>query len=281
MKRTLKHFPLVSLIVPTKNVEKVLEKCLLSLKKQIYPNIEIIVVDNFSTDKTISIAKHFTNKIFLQGPERSAQRNFGIKKSRGMYVCWIDSDNILKPNIIQAAVAKVRENPHLKALIIPETSFGVGFWSKCKSLEKKCYLGDDNIEAIRFIKKGVFEEVGEMSENLISGEDWDMTIRVRQKGYEIGRIKNTLYHNEGRLTLLGDIQKKFYYATKSIPYVERHIKNPKDVLLFVFRPAFFRNWELLLKNPTLTCGIIFMKMCEFTVGFIGFLLAKFYYNKQK
>lgn len=75
--------PLVSVIVPTYNSEKFIGACLESIKNQMYTNIELIVVDNNSTDKTKEIAWRYTDKVFNKGPERSAQRNFGAKNSIG------------------------------------------------------------------------------------------------------------------------------------------------------------------------------------------------------
>ncbi len=71
---------LVSVIVTTKNEEKNIANCLKSIKGQSYPQekIQIIVVDNNSSDSTTKIAKRFTDKVYNKGPERSAQRNYGI-----------------------------------------------------------------------------------------------------------------------------------------------------------------------------------------------------------
>ena len=79
-----KNYPLVSIIVTTKNEEKNIENCLKSVKNQNYPQnkIEIIVVDNNSIDKTKQIALRYTDKVYNFGPERSAQRNFGVEKSK-------------------------------------------------------------------------------------------------------------------------------------------------------------------------------------------------------
>ena len=68
----------VSVIVTTKNEEKNIENCLRSIKAQTYPQekIEIIVVDNNSTDKTKEIGKRYTERVYNFGPERSAQRKF-------------------------------------------------------------------------------------------------------------------------------------------------------------------------------------------------------------
>jgi cellulose synthase/poly-beta-1,6-N-acetylglucosamine synthase-like glycosyltransferase len=58
--------PLVSIIIPTRNSARTLEKCLESIKHQTYSNIEVIVVDNFSDDETIEIAKKYTEKTYEQ-----------------------------------------------------------------------------------------------------------------------------------------------------------------------------------------------------------------------
>ena len=75
----------VSVIVTTKNEEIHIANCLNAIKDQSYPQdlIEIVVVDNSSTDKTEEIAKKYTDKVYNFGPERSAQRNFGVKQSGG------------------------------------------------------------------------------------------------------------------------------------------------------------------------------------------------------
>src|SRR4051812_2602470 len=96
--------PLVSLIITTKNEAKVIEELLISIKKQTYKNIEILIVDNSSSDKTKEIARKYTNLVFNIGPERSAQRNFGAKKAKGMFVVFLDADMILTLSVIESCV---------------------------------------------------------------------------------------------------------------------------------------------------------------------------------
>lgn len=265
--------PFVSVVISTKNAAETLAACLKSIKIQTYPKIEIIVVDNYSKDNTRQIAKQFIKKVFLKGPERSAQRNFGVSKSLGKYIIWMDADMRLEKSVIEECVNTVEKNQEIKALIIPEKSTGKGFWAKCKALEKLCYLGDERIEGIRFISKSLFYKVGMLSANFISGEDWDITARVREYGYKIDRIRNFIIHDEGELKLIEDLKKKYYYATKSLPYIERHIKTPGDVFLFVLRPAYIRNWKLLASNPIHAFGMFFMKFAEMSTGFLGILVA--------
>ena len=88
--------PLVSIIIPTLNSERVINYCLQSIKKQNYKNYEIIIVDNGSKDKTIEIAKKYTKKIFHNSLKSAeASKAFGLTKASGKYIALIDSDNIL------------------------------------------------------------------------------------------------------------------------------------------------------------------------------------------
>ena len=96
--------PLVSVIIPTKNSSQFLEECLLSIKDQTYKNIEIIVVDNNSTDNTKKIARKYTDKVFNQGPERSAQVNYAVTQAKGEYVYKVDSDFILDTNVVMQCI---------------------------------------------------------------------------------------------------------------------------------------------------------------------------------
>src|SRR6266568_1486302 len=133
--------PLVSVIVPTKNSAATLEACLESIKKQTYYPIELIVVDNHSTDATREIAKQFTDMVFVKGPERSAQRNYGSARASGRYLLMIDSDMELDRKVVKACSAEVVGDPAVKGIVIPEESFGLGFWSQCKRLERSFYIG--------------------------------------------------------------------------------------------------------------------------------------------
>lgn len=90
--------PLVSVVIPTYNSEKVLPLCLESIISQDYPKekIEIIIADGGSKDKTLEIAKGYTDKIF-PNPLKTGEagKAVGIKKAEGEIIALIDSDNIL------------------------------------------------------------------------------------------------------------------------------------------------------------------------------------------
>lgn len=271
----------ISVVIPFFNEADKIKQCLKSLSNQNYKNIEIILVDDYSNDRTALIAKEAGYSLGLdlkiirlnRHQERGVARNMGAKKSASNFLLFIDADMKLGKNVIAECVRLMQKNLGIKAVIIPEESFGEGFWAKCRQLEKKCYLGDDMIEAARFFGKKAFWNVGGWDEKMVSGEDWDLTRRIRSK-YRIGRIKSSIYHNEYKLTLWVAIKKKFYYASVSGIYLK---KNPLDLLtmiFFIFRPSFLRNWRLILSDPFHGIGMFFLKIMELAAGGVGYLSSK-------
>ena len=91
--------PLISIIVPVYNVERYLRRCLESLIRQNYDEIEIIVVDDGSTDKSGEICDDFAEKdkrvrvFHKKNGGLSDARNFGIKKAKGEIIAFVDSDD--------------------------------------------------------------------------------------------------------------------------------------------------------------------------------------------
>jgi glycosyltransferase involved in cell wall biosynthesis len=269
--------PLVSVIVPTYNSERFIEKCLKSISEQTYENIEITVVDNNSRDNTREIAKRFTENVFIYGPERSAQRNFGVKVSRGRYVLIIDSDMVLSENVLFSCVKRIYSNEKIKAIIIPEESFGIGFWAKCKSLEKSYYVGLDWMEAARFFEKDTYILAGGYDENMVSGEDWDLSQRVERIG-EVARISEYIFHDEGEISLIETMKKKFYYAKNFNLYISKlnnKDKISKQVSIKSRYKIFLSNPKKLFKNPILGLGLLLMKTIEFGCGGLAYFISKF------
>lgn len=273
-----RSLPLVSVIITTRNEADNIVNCLKSIRKQNYPKekIEIIVVDNNSQDNTKEQARQYTSKIYNQGPERSAQRNFGVLKSHGDYVLILDSDMILLPGVMGGCVQKIKSRRAVKGLVIPERSYGKGFWSQCKKLEKEFYNGVDWLEAARFFVKKTFQEFGGYDEENTGTEDYDLPQRIQEKygKQSITRINEFINHNEGRLTLKKTCLKKFYYTQKLEKYKHKLAnkdKFKKQASITKRYILFLKNPKKLLKNPFIGLGMMFMKTCEFTFGAFGYL----------
>ena len=73
---------------------------------------------------------------------------------------------ILQPGVVREAVEQVEG---ASAVVVPEVSIGEGFWSRVKALERSCYLGDDTIEAARYVRRDVFERIGGYDEEIVAG----------------------------------------------------------------------------------------------------------------
>jgi glycosyltransferase involved in cell wall biosynthesis len=269
-----KTHPLVSIVIPTYNSEKTLAKCLESIKNQNYKNIEIIVVDKNSRDKTVEIAKSYDVKVFvIKAKERCQQVNFGAKKATGKYLYEVGSDFILEPNVIEEAVKKCEKEGY-DAIVVHNTSDPtISFWSKVRKLERDCYKDDELNVAARFFRKDVFEAVGGFNESLVAAEDYDLHNRLLEKGFKIGRIQVQEIHI-GEPKSLWEIAKKHYYYGKTIGEFIK--KNPRKGIkqLSPIRPAFIKHWKEFAKHPILTLGFIVYQIVRYFSAGLGFLVSK-------
>lgn len=267
--KTMMHkIPLVSVIIPTRNSERTLNICLSSIKNQTYKNIELIVVDNNSTDKTKEIARTYTDLVFNKGPERHVQRNYGFRMARGKYIVFIDSDMELMPHLLEEALM-LCEREKFDAIILPEISVGSGFLAECRMLEKRCYLNDELMETPnRFMKKKVYECVGGYDKDLISGEDFDLGDRIKQR-FRVGRARSFIKHHEVR-SFSETMKKHFYYGK----HMKIYFKKAKVIGLkrfFIVRPAYIRNWKLFARDPVHGLALIIIKILQYMFALAGFL----------
>lgn len=107
---------LVSVIVPVYNVEGYLEKCILSLMEQSYSNLEVILVDDGSSDRSLSICNGFARqdkrlKVYSKANGGlSSARNYGIERANGQYIIFVDSDDHIASDMIEYLVTFLRED---------------------------------------------------------------------------------------------------------------------------------------------------------------------------
>jgi len=292
--------PLVTLVITTKNEEHNVPNVMKSIKAQTYKNIETILVDNQSDDNTKQVARKFTKLVFDKGPERSAQRNYGmIAKSKGEYVMFIDCDMILSPNLVKEAVRTIEEEEFV-ALHIPEIVLGSSFWSSVRRFERTFYDGTV-VDGARFFRKSVFRKVKGFDLNMSGPEDWDIDKKMKkegivgllnapektgrwnmrkfiaEKGIDSTKYNVAIYHNETEFNMKKYLNKKGYYATSFDRYIKKWGSNDPDLrkqlgLGYRFFGVFIENgkWFQLVIHPFLTLG---MMLLRFMVG-VKFLTRK-------
>lgn len=272
---------MVSIIITTKNEKDVIKRLVDSINNQSYQKIEIILVDNNSTDKTPEIAKKMGIKVYNFGPERSAQRNYGVKKSSGSYLMILDADMELEKDVVKECVTLAEQDPQIGEIVIPEQSVGENFWEKVKAYERSFYNleGDETTDASRFFTRVAFEKVGGFDERITGPEDWDLPENVKKMGFKIGRIKSRIYHYERIPSVLTLAKKKYYYAIKSYRYLSKNNISPfSPKTIYFLRPVFYRNWRILLSNPMLTIGMFTMLTLEQIAGGLGYVKGRMEYK---
>lgn len=252
--------PLVSVIISTKNSARTIGHCLATIKKQSYKPIEIIIVDNKSTDNTKDIAKKYTKKVYDYGPERSAQRNFGARKSKGRYLLIHDSDIYFHKDTVADCVSLVQKYD-FDQVIIPEKSIGEGFWTKVRAFERSFYVNNPKIESARFFKREVYFKFGGYDEEITGFEDRILSVSIINAGLRSGSARNILLHDEGRISFIDNFKKKMYYARSLRKYKKKYPKIAKEQLNLARFDLISLMKEGVL-HPVLFLGMVILKSSE-------------------
>lgn len=128
---------ILSIIVPVYNVELYLVKCLQSIVNQTLKDIEVIIVDDESTDSSLMICEHFSNKYenfhtyskINEG--QGVARNYGLQIAQGQFVCYVDSDDWIEPSMCEEVVEVMKKTN------ADFVNFGVDFISSTGKVVKK------------------------------------------------------------------------------------------------------------------------------------------------
>jgi glycosyltransferase involved in cell wall biosynthesis len=210
--------PLVSIVVPTYNSSRTLERCLESIGNQDYLSIELIVVDRYSSDHTRAIAEKFGATFLLKSPERSSQKNWGAKFARGQFLYFVDSDFILERRAVSKCVELCR---HYDAVSTINYSLGQSLWGKSIELKERFLAHDPTIQTVRFIRKSVFLQAGGFDESLVVGEDLDFYRRLQEDGFRIGNASAIEWHVGEPETLRDVARRSFYYGKVVKTYLNK------------------------------------------------------------
>lgn len=159
---------LVSVIVPAFNEKKHIKECLISIRNQSCSNIELIVVDDGSTDSTINISKKYADKLLTQkhqGP--GAAKNRGAKVARGDILVFIDSDMFLDENFVRNIIKPIVSGKAIATFNNQE------YVANPDNVWSKCFIVDNNLKnnlrvkkesktstAFRAIRKKIFMDRG-------------------------------------------------------------------------------------------------------------------------
>lgn len=258
----------LSVVITTRNEAANIANCIRAFDA-VRGEVEIIVVDNQSTDDTKKIAAGLGAKVLDKGPERSAQRNLGWRTAAADWVIVLDADMILPQETIAEILGIAGSGSSTLAYWIPEVRTGSGIRVKARNFERSFYDGTC-VDALRLFHKSVLEQTGGYDENLIAGpEDWELDIRVLATGARCAVLKSHLIHNEKQLTLKRMLEKKAYYTKSMAAYQAKWKGHPALRKQFGLGYRFFGvfvekgKWRKLLRHPILALVMYFER---FAVG---------------
>lgn len=250
----------VTVVVPTRNNIRTIEACLRSVAEQTHPGVELLVVDNHSSDGTPQVAERFADRVITAGPERSAQRNTGIEAARSEWVLWLDSDMVLPPRTIALALDTARATG-ATGIALPERTIGEGFWTACRALERECYLDDPWLHNPRLVRREYLLGDGAFHTDMSGPEDADLRMKMRSSGAGIELAPIIIDHDEGRLTVRDVMSKRYYYG-RSIPaFAEQHEGAVGAQGKAVLR-SYVRNHRRLLGDPAHAIGMVALRAME-------------------
>jgi glycosyltransferase involved in cell wall biosynthesis len=237
--------PLVSVIVPVYNGEDFLADALASIRLQDYCPLEIVVIDDGSTDGTGELAVTLgqdVNWIQQQNRGPAAARNAGLAIAHGEFIAFLDADDLWPPGKLQSQIDLLLANPAVE--IVLGCIQGVGYSGIPPSLAtdaKGSFLGVHLGSAV--FRKSVFTKVGSFDENLRYSEDHDWFFRAREQHIAIISIPQVtlLYRRHGSNMTL-DKNTKGYQLTRVLKRSldRRRARNNGMVTSLASLPALFR-----------------------------------------
>ena len=198
---------LVSVILPTHNREKLLSQAIDSVLNQSYLNLELIVIDDASTDNTYNLVKSYSDKRIHyikhnENKHASASRNTGIRKANGKYIAFLDDDDTWLPHKLEMQVSLLNNCPQSTGLIYCWMNYIDKKNEVTASIKPTLqgYIFENVLDKQRIggcptllVRKSVISKCGLFDESLLRGNDGDFIRRICLK-YEVNLIPEVLVH---------------------------------------------------------------------------------------
>ena len=223
--------PLISIVIPVHNGEKYIREALDSCLEQTYKDIEILVVDDKSTDGTLNIlreyeAKDSRIKIFSVEKQNGLGNviNIGIRASKAKYIARMDADDIMYPDRIAKQLEYLEAHPECVALggqvdIIDANSNIIGhreYAQEDKDLRKNIFLFQPFAHPAVTLRKSTLEEIGLYPEDMWKVEDVKLFLTLSTKG-KFANLPNTV------------LKYRMTFQTESQSKMVDHFKKTSDI----------------------------------------------------
>ena len=252
----------VSAIVPVYNGENFLARAINNILSQQYQPLEIIIIDDGSTDNTANIAKQYPDIIYhyQENAGPSAARNRGIKLAKGNVIAFLDVDDLWSDHKLAIQLQCLKENPNVEIV--------QGLIQKVKYLELETgeILSSHYYEPYQYILLGssiyrssIFEKVGLFDESMMYGEDVDWYIRAWENNiikkvipeitlfYHLHKGGMTCGKNVRELGLFHIYKKRLDRLRANTTFTNNSIKSSITVGEYIGEDVIVKNHKILNK----------------------------------
>lgn len=192
---------MVSIIIPAYNAEKYIAETLDSVLKTEYSPLEIIVIDDGSTDGTLNIISRYAQQdnrlrvITQKNMGVCAARNNAIREARGSYILPIDADDLIEPSFVPDAVSILKKCPEVKVVQPRADFFGAksGEW-QLPLFSLPLLARRNTIMVSSMYRKADWERVGGYCSDIMAREDWEFFVNILKNGGEVVRLPEIVLH---------------------------------------------------------------------------------------
>lgn len=192
------HSPKISIVTPSYNQAEFIERTLLSVLEQNYPNLEYFVQDGNSKDSTVEVLKKYDRKLsgWVSEPDtgQSQAINRGFAKTSGDIMGWLNSDDILLPDTLSIVADYFSRHPEIDVvygnrLMIDEDDMEIGRWIMPAHNDEVLSWADFIPQETMFWRRAIWEKAGgHIDESFRFAMDWDLIVRFRKVGARFKRI---------------------------------------------------------------------------------------------
>ena len=224
-----------SVIIPCYNVDKHIENCIKSVLEQTYKNLELIVVDNNSSDGTFKKCLSLKDKYSFTLVQEQKQgacfaRNTGLSLAKGEWIQFLDADDILKKDKIKNQVNFAKNHPQVDIIVgnyIYRFKNGeVFFIDANKDKWKGLFESRLGVTSANLFRKAILVELGGWNENLTSSHDYDLMFRILKNGGTV--------HYDNSYNII-KYEREFGQISKTYPERKwiNHTALRKDIIYFL------------------------------------------------
>jgi glycosyltransferase involved in cell wall biosynthesis len=253
-------------VIPTKNEENDIRDCLESISRQQFKDLEVIVVDGDSADRTRQVAEELRAKVILERPTMSPAnaRNIGARAAKGDILLFVDADNVLPENHVKMVLKAFKQG--VDAVCTYTKAYKPNRIAKCFFQERAATYPQAN-DASKMIpnawRKAVFLDLGGYNPELGYGEDKELNKRALKKGVKKVFCRDiVIYHKEP--STWSRIYKEGRWWGRTLPsYIKTDFKRGTLILIAVLFRAFALPFALIfyflgMVNVTLFLGLLYI-----------------------